>query len=189
MLAGLVLLAMVARFWFGVIRGAGTGVPVVHDAAGHGTAGADRAGPAYRGATLLYQKGNRKRPVALFVYDDRLITAEPPLNSPTISWNESRHTSLMAHILLTSAARARAGAASQTLLAELRSLEDDNGARPHVRDISTTDIRSARASKRWIAFDLPDSEPMVFAGSRQARTALTGMLAPSLGHRLMRPGP
>jgi hypothetical protein len=189
MLAGLVLLVLVARFWFGpVLRSAGTAQPVVHHAATGGPVGAESTGPAYRGATLLYRKGNLKRPVALFVYDDTLITAEPPLHSPTISWNESRHTNLVAQILLMSAASARAGAASQALLAELRSLEDRNGARPHIQDIRTADIRCARVSKRWIEFDRPGSEPVVFAGSRRARTALAGMLAPSLGDRLMFPG-
>lgn len=170
------------------MRDAGTGQPVVRDAAARELVATTCTGQAYRGATLLYRKGSLKKPVALFVYDDTLITAEPPLNSPTMSWNEGRHTNLVAQILLTSAARAQAGAASQTLLAQLRSLQDRNGARPHIQDIRTADIRCARVSKRWIALDMRHSEPVVFAGSRQARMALAGMLAPSLGDRLMCPG-
>jgi hypothetical protein len=148
----------------------------------------------YRGATSrLTRKGDPKRPLVLFVYDDALIIVEPPEGSPTTSLNQSAHVRVMTYILATFQAMAQSGASSEALLTALRAVTDPDDIPPGVQRVRTADIVAARVSKGrltvwWATLEISGGEELVFAGGKKAITEFAGLLAAPLGARLTQPG-
>jgi hypothetical protein len=148
------------------------------------------SGP-YRGATLLFRrpKGG-KRPFLLYVFDDGLIVAQPPLNSPTIGMNQAAHIQALTWVLQASQQAAQASRSSRDLLVVLQEVEDAKGKPLHCALIPMDDIRSARVTggpiRSRVVLDVPGFSDLDFVFGRAGVSDFADMLAGPLGGRLIR---